>query len=119
MWLNFPVWQLRNALEEPVHPGTSQLLIASHICAASEWLIRCASPIYQKLHSDIELSQDDVRILATGSLCDESIQILGPGRWEFWKKQLQRCLTEGIGGEIAARHISRALSSMEYAEEQA
>jgi hypothetical protein len=67
------------------------------------------------MHYDTKPTEGDAQVLLTGSLCDMNAQVLGSGRWDLWKKQLRHCLAEGVG-DIAAEHISRAISSMESVE---
>jgi len=70
IWLNLPVWQLRDALEEPprwedFRPGTE-----CELWVASEWIIQCAGPIFKEMKSEADPeSEHEARVYSTGSLC--------------------------------------------------
>lgn len=109
-WMNFPIWQLREALEESTLEGPPQ---ETRIWVACEWLIRCADIIHKYL---IEQEEPEDASLATGELCDSSIPQLGPKRWEFWKTRLREFLTDAeklnLCADISER-VQEALDRME------
>ncbi|KAI1116736.1 hypothetical protein F5Y14DRAFT_406422 [Nemania sp. NC0429] len=81
-WLNLPLYDIRDALEEPLREGPRGELL---VWVACEWLERCTQVIFEHwTRSDIkpEIS------LRTGSLCGDDIPQVGVARWEFWKKRL-------------------------------
>ncbi|KAI0890660.1 uncharacterized protein GGS22DRAFT_184007 [Annulohypoxylon maeteangense] len=85
-WMTFPIWQLRDALEQQPAKGPLQ---ECRVWVACEWILRRAELIFEVMTSGD--GPDDA--LKTGPLCGEGIPQLSIERWDFWKKRL---------GEIAA-----------------
>lgn len=82
-WLNFPIWQLRMALEEPPVKGPA---MACRLRVATEWVIHCADAIFEEINLKEELDESLSRALKTGSLY-EGKPPLSVERWNFWKKR--------------------------------
>lgn len=114
-WLNFPIWQLRSALEEPPLKGPVQ---ECRVWIATEWLIRCAEKLLEYQGS----GQGPLNVLKTGSLCSEDIPQLGISRWEFWKKRLGEFAANAESFEfegVILERISESLKRMEAAQKKA
>ncbi|KAL2755758.1 hypothetical protein ACRALDRAFT_1076755 [Sodiomyces alcalophilus JCM 7366] len=116
-WLNFPIWELREVLEEPPwaqEPSEKALEMDSRLCAASEWMIQCADIVFEWMAEAGELDEDDARALQTGSLCKD-IAPMSVERWEFWKERFAAFAAdaENLGLDSAAvALITEALASM-------
>lgn len=112
IWLHLPVWQLREALEEPQHDSSE--IAESRLWVASEWMIQCADPIFAEMSVNArDLNESETRVFRTGNLCD-SAKLLGVERWQFWRDKFSQ-LGAGVNGD-AAKHVSEALKSMDDAE---
>ena len=114
-WMNLPIWQLREALEEPPDAGPA---MSCRMWVASEWIIHCASPIFQYLDSKEKLSEGSARAIRTGSLYSDKPP-LSVERWNFWKKRLSEIASEANRLELnhaATAHILDALTKMDAIE---
>ncbi|KAI1409448.1 hypothetical protein F5Y13DRAFT_181956 [Hypoxylon sp. FL1857] len=89
-WLNFPIWQLRMALEEPPLKGPA---MSCRLWVASEWIIHCANLIFEEIGSTNEPDESTARALGPGPLYDGK-EILGRERWEFWKRKFSELNNE-------------------------
>lgn len=114
IWLTFPVWQLRETLEK--ERPFSKPARECELWIACEWMIQCAGPLLKELTSDDELSEDDARCFATGTLldCEKPLSI---ERWRFWEKRFSEVVAQGGYGSDVSQHVSDALSAMKAAEE--
>ncbi|KAI1497566.1 hypothetical protein F5X99DRAFT_396471 [Biscogniauxia marginata] len=99
-WLNFPIWQLRTALEEPPARGPAQ---ECRVWVACEWILRCAEPIYDDMR---EGGRPD-RARGTGSLCGGDIPDLGLERWEFWKKRFREIAADAENLKLESAIVER------------
>jgi hypothetical protein len=97
-WLNFPIWDLSSALEDPPFKGAN---LNCQLWVVTEWILRCADVMLNYL------------LLAA----DEE---LGIKRWNFWKKRLVEISANrgdlGID-DVMCRRISAALQKMAAIEE--
>lgn len=113
--LIFPIWQLREALEEPPVEGPA---MDCRVWVATEWIIRCAFIVFDLLNPKEEVTEHTARIFGTGSLI-EDIQPLSVERWEYWKRRFFELAAnrDGLGlGDTSVERISEALKSMEDIE---
>ncbi|KAK7741776.1 hypothetical protein SLS53_004840 [Cytospora paraplurivora] len=114
-WLNLPIWNLREAFEEPPLKGSA---MDCHIWVAAEWIINCADVLFEYLSSNTPLDAHQARSLRTGSLC-EDIKPLSVERWDFWKRRFSELAADadGLGlGDTSLERITEALKSMENIE---
>lgn len=83
LWKQFPVWQLREALENDIDPKSE--VFKNCLAVAAEWIKQSGSFIWERWVADFEDSdyKEDSQVgpqpLYTGrtGLC--------PERWNFWK----------------------------------
>lgn len=101
LWLNFPVNQLREALEEPLIEGKKSN--ETSLWVACEWILRCGQLIFDLLRSQKEMKDS----LRPGSLCSLEIDLLGTGRWEFWTKRFREVLYEAETLELENSIVER------------
>ncbi|KAI0100921.1 hypothetical protein GGR51DRAFT_563801 [Nemania sp. FL0031] len=110
---SLPIWQLREALEEPPTKGLAQ---ECRLWVACEWIIRCSGIIYRHMN----LRRRDKRALGTGSLC-RGVRHFRIDRWNFWKKRLAEITADAenleLGNAILER-ISHAIRTMEAVPEE-
>ncbi|KAH8597775.1 hypothetical protein B0O99DRAFT_684487 [Bisporella sp. PMI_857] len=115
-WLNLPIWELREALEEPPEKGPA---MACRVWVATEWIIHCADRIFMMMNSKEELDEFSLRSFRLGSLCDEK-PVLSVERWEFGKKRFVELAADtgsrGFDSAISGR-ISDALKIMDTVKE--
>ncbi|KAF7554204.1 hypothetical protein G7Z17_g3063 [Cylindrodendrum hubeiense] len=106
-WQNFPVWELREGLEEELSPGE---VADCGVAAASEWLIQAAPALLRLcLIDEDDLDEPIRRSNRAGSLFKGN-----PGlnleRWGFWKRRLGE--VRGTVSEETALSVDKALESM-------
>ena len=110
-WINFPIWQLRTALEEPPTEGPA---MECKVWVATEWLIQCADLIFEDMNSEEELDESTARSLGTGSLWPDKPP-RSRERWQFWEKRFSELAADtgrlGLDRAITGR-ITAALNSM-------
>ncbi|KAI0161952.1 hypothetical protein GGR52DRAFT_561811 [Hypoxylon sp. FL1284] len=107
--MSFPIWQLREALEDPA-TGVSKVVMECRIWVACEWIINCANIIFEDMNSKIELDEGSARALRGGPLYDG--KPLSLDRWSFWKRRLSQLSSDMAGSDITAR-IANALDCMD------
>ena len=66
-WDNFPIWMLRDALEELTTKGPQ---MESRLWVATEWMIKCADVILEIISVEGELEAGLARALRGGKLCE-------------------------------------------------
>ncbi|TGJ84680.1 hypothetical protein E0Z10_g4079 [Xylaria hypoxylon] len=112
-WLSLPTWQLRTAFEEPPVIGPAR---ECRVWIASEWIIRCARPIFEDMtEGREELDESTARSLRTGPLCDDALP-LSLERWQFWRKRFAELAGDGSGlglDSVISRRSLDALNSMD------
>ncbi len=107
-WLHFPIWQLREALEDPRGKDPKPAK-ECQLWVASEWIIQCAGSIFSEMCSNKDFDESRVQIYQTGPLSDS--RPLSVERWEFWKNRFSELITD-VDAAVAS-HISDALRSMD------
>jgi hypothetical protein len=116
-WLQFPIWELRIALEAPPLKGAT---MNCRLYVASEWIIRCGDVVILDMCSNEKLKESLALALQTGPLCLDTPP-LSMKRWGFWKRRfLEICAnrkTLELDDAISGRIID-TLYSMMIAEEQ-
>ncbi|KAI1772962.1 hypothetical protein F4818DRAFT_424505 [Hypoxylon cercidicola] len=114
--INFPVWQLREALEEPPVEGRA---LECQIWVATEWIINCADILFDEMNSKEEPDKDTARAFRGGSLYDGRPPF-SLERWAFWKTRFSELSANatslGLDSATIAR-ISDALKSMDSVKE--
>ncbi|RSL88701.1 hypothetical protein CEP51_001635 [Fusarium floridanum] len=107
-WLTFPIWQLRDGLEEKLDRGP---VLNSRLWVATEWILHYGEIIFEDQVSKLELDADMARALQGGSLC-AGIAPLSWERMAFWKKRLAEMLSErealGLSNKLADRVVKAA-----------
>ncbi|KAF2865463.1 hypothetical protein BDV95DRAFT_612605 [Massariosphaeria phaeospora] len=87
-WLNFPIWEIRNALEDAPASGAA---MRCRLWVACEWILRCGDVLFDSMCTREELDENSARVLSLGQLSaieDTDIAPLSVERWAFWKKRL-------------------------------
>ncbi|CAJ2507303.1 Uu.00g084890.m01.CDS01 [Anthostomella pinea] len=115
-WLNLPIWQLREALEEP---PVKSAAMNCRLWVASEWILHCADVIYEDMKTGSQLGESTARSLRTGSLCDGETP-LSLKRWAFWKKRFSELRADadslGLDRAITTYRMTQALEAMDAVE---
>ncbi|KAI0831594.1 hypothetical protein F5Y06DRAFT_281381 [Hypoxylon sp. FL0890] len=115
-WLSLPIWQLRDALEEPPVEGPE---MECRMWAACEWVLRCAQLIYVEMNEKEALSEELARALQGGPLWKD-MPARSHERWLFWKKRFAEFMGDaerlGLKGDIVGR-LSETLKKMDAVEE--
>lgn len=115
-WLNLPIWQFRDALENETVRGPA---MECQLWVATEWITQCAGVIFEFVSEVRELDERTARAYRTDPLCEEGVGPLSVERWAFWRRRLQELAggVEGleVDGAIVAR-ITDALESMDAVE---
>jgi hypothetical protein len=85
LWTQFPVWQLREALEKDIQATLEESKQA--VVVAAEWIKQCGSVIWERwiVHFDDSDYEEDSSVGA-GPLY-EGRTGLCPERWQFWKQR--------------------------------
>lgn len=110
-WMNLPVDQLREALEEPAIEGK---IGETRIWVACEWLLRCSVLIFHFVVRP-DPREERRRTLHTGPLCGSTVPRHGIGRWVFWKHRLEDLSTHATElkyNESLVQRISAAMREM-------
>lgn len=113
--ITYPIWQLREALEEPPLQGPA---MECRIWVASEWIINYADAIFEEMNSKEEVDEDTARVLQGGTLY-KGKPPLSPERWTFWRDRFTALLTGALSlglNSVVATRISDALRSMDSIE---
>lgn len=110
-WMNLPLDQLREALEEPAIEGK---IGETRIWVACEWLLRCSGLIF---HFVVRPGphEESRQTLPTGPLCGSTVPRNGIGRWEFWKHRLHELSTQAAElkyDESLVQRMSAAVRAM-------
>ena len=111
-WDIFPIWMLRDALEEPTTKGPQ---MESRLWVATEWVIKCADVILEFISVERQLDPAMARALRGGKLC-EDMEPASLERWAFWKGRFGKLAGDvgglEVDGSIVAR-ITEALGRMD------
>ncbi|KAI8653790.1 hypothetical protein LRP88_00468 [Fusarium phalaenopsidis] len=117
-WLTFPIWQLRDALEEKLDKGP---ILNSRLWIATEWILFYGDIIFEDQAAGEQFDRGASRALEGGSLC-EGIAQLSLERLAFWKKRLLEMLDErealGLSDEMAERVAKSAEMIGEFESRQ-
>ncbi|KAI8653046.1 hypothetical protein NCS55_01288100 [Fusarium keratoplasticum] len=117
-WVTFPIWQLRDALEEKLDKGP---ILNSRLWIATEWILFYGEFIFEDQASEEKLNENRARALQGGSLCS-GIAPLSLGRLSFWKKRLLEMLGErealGLSDDMAERVAKSAEMIGEFESRQ-
>ncbi|KAK5708060.1 hypothetical protein LTR97_000600 [Elasticomyces elasticus] len=116
-WVNFAIWMLRAALEEPAVEGKR---MSYRLWIATEWLVYFSNRVFEFLTSGIEIEVND-KSLRTGQLC-KNVPWLGVERWNYWKTRaasVAEALDDWQGDGPFANRIALTLECMARAEEAA
>ncbi len=115
-WLSLPIWQLRDALEEPPVEGPE---MECRLWVACEWVLRCAGLIYADMDEKEPLSEDLARALQGGTLWKDK-PARSRERWLFWKKRLAGFVGDagrlGLTEDLVVGRLSEALKTMDTVE---
>ncbi|RSL73074.1 hypothetical protein CEP53_000885 [Fusarium sp. AF-6] len=112
-WLTFPIWQLRDGLEEKLDRGP---ILNSRLWVATEWILHYGEIIFEDQVSKLELDAGLARALEGGSLCTG----IAPLSWErmaFWKKRLAEMLSEREALELSDELADRVVKAAEKIDE--
>ncbi|KAL7628330.1 hypothetical protein AAE478_002530 [Parahypoxylon ruwenzoriense] len=123
-WLNFPIWEIRRALESPLTPAPDAseeelIHMDTVIRVATEWMVQSAPILLREsmlnTFADFNESETAGRPYCGGPLWT------GAGgysleRWGFWKRRLAEIRTS-VGENLDAT-IEDALEAMTLAERQ-
>jgi hypothetical protein len=117
-WLTFPIWQLRDALEEKLDKGP---ILNSRLWIATEWILFYGEIIFEDQAAGEQFDRGTSRALEGGSLC-KGIAQLSLERLAFWKKRLLEMLDErealGLSDEMAERVAKSAEMIGEFESRQ-
>ncbi|KAM6510527.1 hypothetical protein FSOLCH5_010968 [Fusarium solani] len=117
-WFTFPIWQLRDALEEKLDKGP---ILNSRLWIATEWILFYGEIIFEDQAAGEQFDRGTSRALEGGSLC-EGIAQLSLARLAFWKKRLLEMLAErealGLSDEMAERVAKSAEMIGEFESRQ-
>lgn len=118
-WFDFPIWALREALEEKLDKGP---ILNSRLWIATEWIIFYGESLFKDQASQKNLSYNTARFVQGGSLC-QGIKPLSLARLAFWKNRLLEMLDErealGLSDEMAERVAKSAEMIGEFQSRQA
>ncbi|KAJ5240089.1 hypothetical protein N7468_004708 [Penicillium chermesinum] len=98
-WHNFPVWELRAALEEEIQ---DQDVLAFRLAVAEQWIVHAGQAIY--IHVTMEPAEEESRTMKPGPLYEGKAK-LDLERWGFWKNRLAE-LGKQSSGSIATQSTS-------------
>lgn len=110
-WTQFAIWQLRDALEEPILPGSA---MNCNISAATEWIFQGGVEFFRQLTEDV--SEDNTRMTEAGSLYQGKAGLCR-ARWDFWEmrfSEVSKQVDEDVGEQaLRAAQEMRRLSGGE------
>jgi len=118
LWENFPVWQLREALEDDLAEAKGNCspaeAVDNRVAVACEWLIQAGPALFKLcLLNRQDLDEGMRRSSGAGGLFSGN-----PGfnlePWSFWKRRLGEL--RSVVGERVVSSVDRAVEGMKASE---
>jgi hypothetical protein len=115
-WLTYPIWQLRDALEQPLFESFDGLRLTPRAAEtvfwnATEWIFHFGPALALRMRDLSDRGHPDDVVFSTGPLCQGcgTISQWGADRWCFWILRLEALLLPatmdelGLGDDMAKR----------------
>lgn len=111
-WINFPIWQLREGLEDVLGPDSHEN--DCKIAVASEWIIQAGPKLLRETLLNHELDEAEERAYSGCKLWAGSPG-LNTERWGFWKRRLAE-LKPSVKTQLTLDYLEHAQRVMTAVE---